>query len=120
MATSLYDLAIAAAKEKTVWYKSERREVWGGESGGKPVQVYLKRDGGYVGLCLSVGSVEFNELFSVLILTPDKGWELLLLSDRGRYDTWAKRAERWVAEQKRARRVQPPTAPAMWVSEVAR
>jgi len=117
MATSLYDLAIAAAKEKTVWYKSERRELWAGQVAGKPAKAYLKRDGGYVGLCLSVGGVEFNELFSVLILTPDKGWELLLLSNRGRYDTWAKRAERWVAEQKRTRRIQPPTAPAMWVSE---
>lgn len=118
MADSLYDLAIAAAKEKKVWYKNERRELWAGQVGGKPAKAHLKRDGGYVGIALTVGAMEFNEMLSILILTPDKGWELLLLSNRKHYEAWVKRAAAWVELQKRERAKPQQAAPALWVSEV--
>lgn len=115
MVATLYDLAIAAAKEKKVWYKNERRELWAGQVGGKPAKAHLKRDGGYVGIVLTVGAVEFSEMLSILILTPDKGWELLLLSNRKHYEVWARRAAAWVELQKRERSKAQPSGPVLWV-----
>ena len=97
------------------WNETEQVNLWQGHVQGRTARLYLKRNGGYVGIHLALGADVFIEQFTVGMLTDD-GWQLLAWANHKSYDGWVKRAQAWLDKQKRRRRVYAPNTPALWVT----
>lgn len=61
---SLYDKALEKMSRRLVWKQGERVPLWQGTVQGQTARIYLKRDGGYVGMYFSLGTLEWRKPFT--------------------------------------------------------
>jgi hypothetical protein len=112
---NLYDEALATAVSRPEWDEKTEVTLWRGTVQGKPTRIYLKRDGGFVGIHFALGIEKFIEQFSVAMLT-DEGWQLLAWANKANYNTWVGQVKTWLERQKKRRRVTQFDGPALWVT----
>lgn len=112
---NLYEQARIEVIRHGEWQETDQVNLWQGHVQGQAARLYLKRNGGYVGLNLAIGVEVFIEQFTVGMLTPD-GWQLLAWARLSQYDAWVSRARAWLEQQKRRRRSTFSNTPALWVT----
>lgn len=113
---NIYDNARETFNSRPDWQETDQIYLWQGNVRGQAARLFLKRNGGYVGINFALGTDLFVEQFSVGTLT-DEGWQLLAWASRSQYDAWVKRAQAWLGQQQRRRRSTISNTPALWVTE---